>query len=116
MPALDLSAPSTLPLVAWTATPGTANLVRLVTLPTSGQYQVIVHNRDKASKNLCLSTDQTLTDGGAAPANVFLSIDNQYTFTVGDNRVSGRPRITHLAFFSTTATAVNIEILINEIR
>ena len=116
MPALDLSAPSTLPLVAWTATPGTANLVRLITLPTTGQYQVIVHNRDKASKNLCMSTDQTLTDGGAAPANVFLSIDNQYTFTLGQNRASGRAPITHLAFFSPTATAVNIEILINEIR
>jgi len=114
--ALDLSAPSTLPLVAWTATPGTANLVRLVTLPTSGQYQVIVHNRDRASKNLCLSTDQTLTDGGAAPANVFLSIDDHYMFTIGQNRASGIAPLTQLAFFSTTATAVNIEIMINEIR
>jgi hypothetical protein len=116
MAALDLSAPSTLPLVAWTATPGTANLVRLITLPTSGQYQVIVHNRDKASKGLYLSTDQTLTDGGAAPANTYITIDNQWTFTVGDNRTTGRAPITKLGVFSISHTAVNIEILINEIR
>jgi hypothetical protein len=116
MPALDLSAPSTLPLVAWTATPGTANLVRLVTLPTSGQYQVIVHNRDKSSKGLYLSTDQTLTDGGAAPANTYITIDDQWTFTVGDNRTTGRASITKLGLFSISHTAVNIEILINEIR
>ena len=116
MPALDLSAPSTLPLVAWTATPGTAGQVRLITLPTSGQYQVIIHNRDKASKGLYLSTDQTLTDGGAAPANTYITIDNQWTFTVGDNRTTGRASITKLGLFSISHTAVNIEILINEIR
>lgn len=116
MAALDLSAPSTLPLVAWTATPGTAGLVRLITLPSSGQYQVIVHNRDKTSKDLRLSTDQTLTDGGAAPANQYITIDNQWTFSVGENRTTGRPAITKLALFSVSSTAVNIEILINEIR
>jgi hypothetical protein len=116
MAALDLSAPSTLPLVAWTATPGTAGQVRLITLPTSGQYQIIVHNRDKASKDLRLSTDQTLTDGGAAPANQFITIDNQWTFSVGANRTTGITPITKLALFSVSSTAVNIEILINEIR
>jgi hypothetical protein len=116
MAALDLSAPSTLPLVATTATPGTANLVRLVTLPTSGQYQVIIHNRDKASKDLRLSTDQTLTDGGAAPSTGYITIDNQWTFSVGANRTTGIAPITKLALFSTGSTAVNIEILLNEIR
>ena len=116
MAALDLSAPTTLPLVATTATPGTANLVRIVTLPSAGVYQLIIHNRDKASKDLRLSTDQTLTDGGAAPSTGYITIDNQWTFSVGDNRTTGRTPITKLALFSTASTAVNVEILINEVR
>jgi len=116
MAALDLSAPSTLPIISHTTTPGTAGQVRLITLPTSGQYQVIVHNRDNATKGLFLSTDQTLTDGGAAPASVYFTIDNQRTFTVGANRTTGIAPITKLALFSISHTSVNIEILINEIR
>lgn len=116
MAALDLSAPTTLPIVASTATPGTANLVRLITLPASGQYQVIVHNRDKASKGLYLSTDQTLTDGGAAPSVNYVTIDDQWTFTAGENRTTGRTQVINLALFSISHTAVNIEILLNEIR
>ena len=117
MAALDLSNPSTLPLIASTATPGTAGQVRLITLPSTGQYQVSIHNRDSASKDLFISTDQTLTDGGAAPASTFISVQNHiWTFTVGDNRSTGLPKITKLALFSITHTAVNIEILINEIR
>ncbi len=116
MAALDLSAPPTLPLVATTATPGTANLVRIVTLPSAGIYQLIIHNRDKTSKDLRLSTDQSLTDGGAAPAANYITIDNQWTFTVGDNRTTGLTAITKLALFSTGSTAVNIEILMNEVR
>jgi hypothetical protein len=116
MAALDLSALNHYPYVAWTATPGTAGQVRLITLPSSGQYQLIVHNRDKASKDLRLSMDQTLTDGGAAPASQFITIDNQWTFTTGDNRTTGLHSITKLALFSVSSTAVNIEILINEVR
>ena len=117
MAALDLSSPTTLPLVAWTTTPGTAGQVRLITLPSSGEYQVTIHNRDNATKDLFISTDQTLTDGGAAPASTFISVQNHiWTFTVGDNRSTGRPKITKLALFSITHTAVNSEILINEIR
>lgn len=116
MAALDLSAPTTLPLVASTLTPGTANLVRLINLPTSGQYRLIVHNRDKASKDLRLSTDQTLTDGGAAPSVNYITVDNQWTFCVGENFKTGRTPITKLALFSTGSTLVNIEIIIDEIR
>ena len=117
MAALDLSAPSTLPLIAWTATPGTAGLVRLITLPATGQYQVSIHNRDNATKALFISTDQTLTDGGAAPANTYISVQNHiWTFTFGDNRSTGLPKITKLGLFSIAHTAVNIEILLNEIR
>ena len=116
MAALDLSAPTTLPLVAATLTPGTANLVRLVTLPSSGQYRLTIHNRDKTSKDLRLSTDQSLTDGGAAPAANYITIDNQWTFTAGDNRTTGLAPVTKLALFSTGSTLVNIEILIDELR
>lgn len=116
MAALDLSAPTTLPLVASTLTPGTANLVRIVTLPSSGQYRLVIHNRDKTSKDLRLSTDQSLTDGGAAPAGNYITIDNQWTFTAGDNRTTGLAPITKLALFSTGSTLVNIEILIDELR
>ena len=117
MAALDLSAPSTLPIISHTATPGTAGLVRLITLPSSGQYQVTIHNRDNATKDLFISTDQTLTDGGSAPANTYISVQNHiWTFTAGDNRSTGRPKITKLALFSISHTAVNIEILLNEIR
>ena len=117
MAALDLSSPTTLPLVARAATPSTAGQVRLITLPTSGQYRVYIHNRDSASKALFLSTDQTLTDGGAAPANDYLSIQNQiWEFSVGDNRATGRPGIEKLALVSIADSSVNIEILINEIR
>ena len=115
MAALDLSAPSTLPLVAWTVTPGTAGQVRLITLPTSGQYRVYVHNRDNSTKGLFLSTDQTLTDGGSAPADSYLSIQNHiWEFTVGENRTTGIAPITKLGLFSISHTAVNIEILIEE--
>lgn len=116
MAAYDLSSPPTLPLAGSTTTPGTAGLVKLINLPTSGQYRVILHNRDKASKDLRLSTDQTLTDGGAAPAGNFITIDNQWTFTVGDNRTTGKPAITKLALFSVGSTSVNIEILLDELR
>lgn len=116
MAALDLTNPSQLPYIAWTATPGTANLVRLINLPTTGQFAVTLHNRDKASKDLRVSTDQTLTDGGAAPASQFMTIDSPITFVIGQNRITGKTEITKLALFSTGSTAVNIEIMINEAR
>jgi len=116
MAALDLSNPTQLPIIASTTTPGTTNLVRLVLLPTNGIYQVIVHNRDKSSKDLRLSTLQSLTDDGAAPASNYLTVDNQWTFSVGANRTTGLAPITKLALFSTGSTGVNVEILINEIR
>lgn len=116
MAALDLSNITQLPQVAATTTPATANQVRLILLPTTGRYQVIVHNRDKASKDLRLSTDQTLTDGGAAPSVNYITIDNQWTFTVGHNLSTGKAVVQKLALFSTGSASVNIEILINEFR
>ena len=113
MPAYDLSAITQLPFVGSTTTPGTSSLVRLVNLPASGDYQVTVHNRDKASKDLRLSTDQTLTDGGAAPSTYF-TINDPFTFFVTSCRKTGKDRITKLGLFSTASTAVNAEIVISE--
>ncbi len=113
MAALDLTAISQLPYVAWTATPGTANLCRVVLLPAM-PIKLTIRNRDNASKDLVFSTDQTLTDGGAAPANVYFSVDGQTLMLHGENRITGRAGITQLTFFSPSHTAVNLELLLEE--
>jgi hypothetical protein len=113
MAALDLTAVTQLPYVAWTATPGTANLCRVVLLP-SFPVKMTIHNRDKASKDLVMSTDQTLTDGGAAPANTYFTVDGQTLILHGENRITGKQGVTQLTFFSPSHTAVNLEILLEE--
>lgn len=113
MAALDLSAITQLPYVAWTATPGTANLCREIILPNK-PIKVTLNNRDKASKGLVFSTDQTLTDGGAAPANQYMTVDGQTIILHGENRLTGMPTITKLFVFSPAHTAVNCEILLQE--
>ena len=113
MPAYDLSSISQLPFAGSTATPGTSGLVRLVNLPTSGQFVVTVHNRDKATKDLRISFDQTLTDGGAAPSTYF-TVNDPLTFRVVASTKNGFARITKFGFFSTASTAVNAEVLISE--
>ncbi len=113
MPAYDLSSITQLPFAGSTTTPGTSGLVRLVNLPTSGDFQVTIHNRDKATKDLRLSTDQTLTDGGAAPSTYF-TVNDPFTFYVTACRKTGLARITKLGVFSTGSTAVNAEIYISE--
>ena len=113
MPAYDLSSISQLPFAGSTATPGTSGLVRLVNLPTSGQFVVTVHNRDKSTKDLRISFDQTLTDGGAAPSTYF-TVNDPLTFRVVASTKNGFARITKFGFFSTASTAVNAEVLITE--
>lgn len=113
MPALDLTAVSQLPYVAWTGTPGTSNLCRVVLLP-SFPVKITIHNRDKATKDLVLSTDQTLTDGGAAPANQYFTITEQTLILHGENRITGKQGVTQLVFFSPSHTNVNIELLLEE--
>ena len=113
MPAYDLSSISQLPFAGSTATPGSSGLVRLVNLPTSGQFVVTVHNRDKATKDLRISFDQTLTDGGAAPSTYF-TVNDPLTFRVVASTKNGFARITKFGFFSTASTAVNAEVLITE--
>lgn len=113
MPALDLTTVAQLPYVAWTATPSTSNLCRVVLLPNM-PIKLTIKNRDKATKDLVFSTDQTLTDGGAAPANVYFGVDGQTLLLHGENRLTGRAGITQLTFFSPSHTTVNLELLLEE--
>lgn len=69
MAALDLSGITQYPYVSSTTTPGTSNLCRIILLPQNVSLQITLNNRDNATKGLAFSFDQTLTDGGAAPAS-----------------------------------------------
>lgn len=111
--ALDLSGVRQYPYVTSTTTPGTANTCQVITLPTSFSLQITLHNRDKATKGLAYSFDQTLTDGGAAPATYF-SVSDPIHIKCKANRISGFGSITKVAIFSPAHTNVNCEILLEE--
>lgn len=113
MPALDLSGVTQFPYVSSSTTPGTSNLCRIVLLPTGVPLKLTIHNRQKASKDLAMSFDQTRTDGGAAPATYF-SIDDPQFIRCGTNRRSGFASVTQVAIFSPSHTAVDFEILLEE--
>jgi hypothetical protein len=113
MPALDLSGIKQYPYVSSTTTPGTSGLCRIILLPTNVSLQITLHNRDKATKGLAFSYDQTLTDGGAAPATYF-SVSDPIHIKCSKNRISGFANVTQVAIFSPSHTAVNCEILIEE--
>jgi hypothetical protein len=113
MPALDLSAIKQYPYVSSTTTPGTSGLCRIILLPQGVSLQITLHNRDKATKGLAFSYDQTLTDGGAAPATYF-SVSDPIHMKCSRNRISGFSGVTQVAVFSPSHTAVNCEILIEE--
>lgn len=57
--------------------------------------------------------DQTLTDGGAAPATYFV-IDDPIVIKCGPNRRTGFAKVTQLAVFSPSHTAVNADIMLEE--
>ena len=113
MPALDLSGVRQYPYVTSTATPGTSNQCRIILLPQGVSLQVTLHNRDKATKGLAFSYDQTLTDGGAAPATYF-SVSDPVHMKCSRNRISGFSGVTQVAVFSPAHTNVECEILIEE--
>jgi len=113
MPALDLSGITQYPYVSSTTTPGTSGLCRIILLPTNVSLQITLHNRDKATKGLAFSYDQTLTDGGAMPATYF-SVSDPIHIKCSKNRISGFANVTQVAIFSASHTAVNCEILIEE--
>lgn len=113
MPALDLSTITQYPYVSSTTTPGTSGLCRIIKLPTNVSLQITLHNRDKATKTLAYSFDQTLTDGGAAPSTYF-SVDDPIHIKCSKNRISGFATVTQVAVFSPSHTAVNCEVLLEE--
>jgi len=113
MAALDLSGIKQYPYVSSTTTPGTSNLCRIILLPQGVNLQITLHNRDKATKGLAFSFDQTLTDGGAGPATYF-SVSDPVVMKCGRNRISGFSGVTQVAVFAPSHTSVNCEILIEE--
>lgn len=113
MPALDLSGIKQYPYVSSTTTPGTSGLCRIILLPTDVTLQITLHNRDKATKELAYSFDQTLTDGGAAPSTYF-SVSDPVHIKCSKNRISGFSHVTQVAVFSPSHSAVNCEILLEE--
>jgi hypothetical protein len=114
MPALDLSSISVLPFVAHTTTPGTAGQCREIILPAGVPLKVTLHNRDKSSKTLAFSADQTLTDGGASPATQFFTITDPTVVMRGGNGLTGLGRAQKLFVFSASHTSVNCEIILEE--
>lgn len=113
MAALNLSTTTQLPFASSGVSSTSTNKNRVILLPTSGRYQVTVHNIDKATKDLRLSTDQTLVDEGASPATG-CKIDDPRTFLVGPNLQSGFSAITQLTVYSPSHTSVNFEVVIQE--
>jgi hypothetical protein len=113
MAALDLSGIKQYPYVSSTTTPGTSNLCRIILLPQGVSLQITLHNRDKASKGLAFSFDQTLTDGGAAPATYY-SVSDPVHMKCSRNRISGFSGVTQVAVFAPSHTSVNCEILLEE--
>jgi hypothetical protein len=111
--ALDLSGIRQYPYVTSTTTPGTSNTCQVISLPTNVSLQITLHNRDKATKGLAFSFDQTLTDGGAAPAT-YLSVSDPIHIKCSRNRISGFSNVAQVAIFSVAHTNVNCEILIEE--
>ena len=113
MPALDLSGITQYPYVSSTTTPGTSNLCRIILLPQNVSLQITLNNRDNATKGLAFSFDQTLTDGGAAPATYF-SVADSVVMKCSRNRISGFSGVTQVAVFAPSHTSVNCENLIEE--
>jgi hypothetical protein len=104
-------APTHLPHVQ-VITTGTSNIVTQVNLPTLMHLALTLHNRDNATKNAMVSFDQTLTDGGAAPASGAWTIDNYLNYNVNGNGANGAARITKLFLFSPSHNNVVIELML----
>ena len=104
-------APTHLPHVQ-VITTGTSNIVTQVNLPALTHLALTLHNRDNATKNAMVSFDQTLTDGGAAPASGAWTIDNYLNYNVNGNGANGAARITKLFLFSPSHNNVVIELML----
>jgi len=104
-------APTHLPHVQ-VVTTGSSGIVTQVNLPTLTHLALNLHNRDNATKNAMVSFDQTLTDGGPAPATGAWTIDQYLNYNVNGNGANGAARITKLFLFSPSHNAVVIALLL----
>ena len=93
-------------------TTGTSGICTQVNLPATRHMQLNLHNRDNATKGAMVSFDQTLTDGGAAPATGAWTIDAYLAYNVNGNGANGVASITKLFLFSSSHNAVVIELLL----
>jgi hypothetical protein len=114
MPALDLSSVSVLPFVANAVTPGTSGQCREIILPANVPLKVTLHNREKSSKTLAFSADQTLTDGGVSPATQFFTVTDPLVVLRGRNGLTGLAMAQKLFVFSASHASVNCEIILEE--
>lgn len=105
-------APTHLPHVQ-VVTTGLSNVVTEINLPAGvGHLQLNLHNRDQASKQANVSFDQTLVDGGAAPASGGWTIDQYLAYNVNGNGANGLARVTKFFVFSPSHNSVVIEMLL----
>ena len=105
-------APTHLPHVQVVVLP-TSGVVTQVNLPAARHLQIIIHNRDRASKHAMVSFDQTLTDGGAAPAAGAWTIDAYLAYNVNGNGANGMPSVTKFFLFSPSNNNVTVELLLS---
>ena len=94
-------------------TTGSSGVVTQVNLPSYPHLALLVHNRDKASKNAMITFDQTLVDGGPAPAAGGLTIDNYWNYNINGNGANGLPSVTKAFIFSPSHSSVNIELMLS---
>jgi hypothetical protein len=104
-------APTHLPHVH-VITTGTSGIVTQVNLPTLTHLALNLHNRNNATKEAMVSFDQTLTDGGPAPAAGAWTIDQYLAYNINGNGANGAASITKLFLFSPSHSAVVIELLL----
>ena len=120
-------APTHLPHVQ-VITTGTSGTCTQVNLPATTHLALNLHNRDNATKNAMVSFDQTLTDGGAAPAtggwtiheywnyningNGGWTIHEYWNYNINGNGANGAASITKLFLFSPSHNSVVIELML----
>lgn len=94
-------------------TTGSSGVVTQVDLPPYPHLALLVHNRDVSSKNAMITFDQTLVDGGPAPAEGGLTIDNYLNYNINGNGANGLPSVTKAFIFSPTHNSVYIELMLS---
>ena len=109
MPSIDLRTLSGIPYVYSGTTPASTNTCQLVQLPSVPGVGIVIHNRDKASKELRISFSSSLTQDGAAPS-LFFTIGDPIQIKADSSAHSGFQGAHTLALFSGSAS-VNYEIL-----